>query len=111
MLAYTALQYSFRWAVLLHIFNNLIINEGLTRSSTILPATVENTFWILLKLLWAIGAVILLFRHRHIIKQELCANQSPKGTILTIGTAPWFLFYLLINLLLAIGMVEPLLIH
>lgn len=111
VLAYTALQYSFRWAVLLHIFNNLIINEGLTRLSTILPVTAESTFWILLKLLWAIGAVILLFRHRHIIKQKLHANQSPKGTVLTVCTAPWFLFYLLINLLLAISMVEPLFIH
>lgn len=67
VLGYTAMEYSIGWSMALHMFNNLILSDLLTRLMSPLPEMFANAIqgWVIL-LLSVAGLVILLKRRREI---------------------------------------------
>lgn len=69
VLGYVAVEYSLGWAVLLHVLNNMVLADFMTRLSAILPAGVGDLITLLFIWACAIASVVILIRKR----RELCA--------------------------------------
>ena len=64
VLGYVALEYSMGWAMVLHMINNLLVADSLTRLSDLLPPWAGEVLYALILLGSAIGTVIILIRRR-----------------------------------------------
>lgn len=68
ILGYTAAEYSIHWAIVLHVFNNMILGEVLTRAMNLLPGWLgELIFFVILWVCAVASIVILLVKLRQII--------------------------------------------
>lgn len=48
LLGYVTVEYSFRWAVALHLFNNLVLADLLSRLMNVLPVFLQNSLYFLI---------------------------------------------------------------
>ena len=69
LLGYLATEYSLKWAIGLHLFNNLILAEGLTRLTEQLPVMLADGIFSGLFLICSILSVVILVRNRSVIRQ------------------------------------------
>ncbi|MBE6924947.1 MAG: CPBP family intramembrane metalloprotease [Ruminococcaceae bacterium] len=88
VLGYVTLEHNIGWAMVLHMFNNLIISDNLTRLSELLP---ENTgsllIWAVIGL-FTLAAVVILIAQRKKIKAYLQSNQDEAGCAKAFWSAP-----------------------
>lgn len=68
ILGYVALEYSIFWAVALHMFNNLVIADWMTRALSLLPIPLQNLIDLGLIGGCAIGSIVLLALKRQEIR-------------------------------------------
>lgn len=69
VLGYVAAEYSVFWAMLLHMINNLVVADSLSRLTQSLPVEAANlVLWAIL-LLFTVSAVVVLIRNRQAIRQ------------------------------------------
>ncbi len=68
VLGYCAVEYSIVWAVLLHVFNNLILADLMARLTELLPAAAADAFNGLVIAAFALAAVVILIRKRREIR-------------------------------------------
>lgn len=68
VLGYAAAEYSIYWAIGLHIFNNLVMADLMTRLVELLPETVGEMLSGLVVIAFAIAAVVILLVKRKEIK-------------------------------------------
>lgn len=71
ILGYTAVEYSIHWAIVLHMFNNLILGEVLTRITYLLPLWAGELIYF--AIIWgcAVAAVAILIVKRRQIRDYL----------------------------------------
>lgn len=99
VLGYVTVEYNIGWAMVLHMFNNLIIADTMTRLLSDLPASVSDTiFWVLMALFTAAAVVALVIKRDQVVeyfKREkidpLCAK--------AFFTAPGIIVLLIVLLL------------
>lgn len=89
VLGYVAMEYSLIWSIVLHIFNNFIMCDLMTRAledcSMLVQYLIEHSF------LWATGiiAIVILIRNRQSIfswiRNNLCEKKIVVWTLTSVG--------------------------
>jgi len=88
VLGYTAMEYSIGWAMVLHMFNNLILGDSLMRLSSLFGTGVGDVvFWMICLISGAAAAAIVL-RSRKQIRVWLKENPPSKGMMGIFFSAP-----------------------
>lgn len=88
VLGYVTLEHNIAWAMVLHMFNNLIISDTMTRLLT--PLTDELEFWIsfgVIGLFTLVGVVTLIVQHKKIF-HYLTSNRDDPDCAKAFWTAP-----------------------
>lgn len=88
ILGYTASEYSILWAMVLHMFNNLILSDVLSRLTGLLPGVVGD--WISLAVILILGLLGIGFLLRNRKKIHAFHQREPirKGLLFRFFTAP-----------------------
>lgn len=106
LLGYTAMEYSIGWSILLHMVNNLLFADSLSRLLDKLPQMVGNGIQILLCAAFTLGGItILVFRRKEIqnyFRFERMDGRCVSCFFLNSGTIV-FLLLMLINIFLSLG--------
>ena len=68
VLGYVTVEYSMVWAVILHMINNLVIADMLTRVTSFLPETIAGVIIWLILLAFAVAGLVVLIRRREDIR-------------------------------------------
>lgn len=88
VLGYVTLEYSIVWAIVLHIFNNLVLSDLLSRLSEILPEGVGDLIFLGILVVAAIAALVILLVCRKDVKAYFRANPKDKPTFRGFLSAP-----------------------
>lgn len=76
--AYVSLEYSLIWSICLHIFNNLVLGEGLSYLDSLAPGLAEPVSLTLMGL-GSLFALFFLYKNRASLTAYLAGNPTPKG--------------------------------
>ena len=88
ILGYVALEYDLTWAIVLHMFNNLILSDTLYRlGQMLLGAWADLLVWGTV-LLFSVAAVVVLVRRRRQIGGHLRRERMDGLTVRAFFTAP-----------------------
>ena len=87
---YVSTEYAIKWAIVLHIINNLFINNFVIKAIGMLPLEIQPGVCIL----FILAGVYILFINRVKIKNYLANNKSPQNTYFIGWTSAWFIIYL-----------------
>lgn len=88
VLGYVTVEYNIGWAILLHMFNNLILGDSMTRLTSLLPQPWSDlSYWILI-IGCAIAAVLVLVTNRHRIRVWLQCNHDEPQCAAAFWSAP-----------------------
>ncbi len=108
VLGYVALEFSFKWAVFLHILNNFVFSELLGRFLELLDPSLSDVIIYALYIIFFIGGVLSLYVERHRIRVYLSVNKSDKKVYIYAFTAFWMVVFIGANLLMAFTGITPL---
>ncbi len=88
VLGYTAVEYSVGWAMVLHMFNNLVLGDMMSRLLSYLPGIFEDILFGFL--LWgvAIAAIVIAVVKRDEIRAYISANPVNNRSIRAFFSAP-----------------------
>lgn len=100
ILAYLTLEYSIKWAILLHIINNLVFGYLLDMAVSGLSALMQNVIVYGIIGLFFVGGIIILFRKRISVKQYIAGNRTEKQLYRYTLTSRWVLVFIAFNLLM-----------
>lgn len=103
VLGYTAMEYSITWAILLHMINNFVFGELLSRTTGIF----EYISPLILTLLFFAG-IIILWNNRSGVKAYLTEHTTEKGKYRYAFTTVPILLFILYHLISGIAMLTPL---
>lgn len=99
VLGYVAIEYSIAWAMVLHMFNNLIVADVLTRLTEGLSAGwADWIFWIFM-VAASIAALVTVIIHRKEIKGYIRDNKVEDTSVACFFTAPGILVLMAVMLL------------
>lgn len=101
ILGYVAVEYSLKWAILVHIFNNFAISTVLGGMISQLPSENQQYANLLFIGLGLIGGLLVLFFQKRKLTDYLQKNKTQKGSYKAALTSVWFL----ISIALGIGMI------
>jgi hypothetical protein len=76
---YVAIEYSIKWTILLHIYNNLLLATVLPVLMEKLPQSWQQPSDILLGIVFTLASILILVRNRPRIKEYLHKNKSDKS--------------------------------
>ena len=108
ILAYVTLEYSIGWAMVLHMFNNMILGDSLTRISELFqPWVGELVFAVII---WGcfIGSLFILWRKRRQIRAYCTDDQTHPQCLEAFVTSPGILVLsglMIASLLLSLVMI------
>jgi len=88
LLGYVALEYSIGWAMVLHMINNMLVADSLTRLSYLLPPWAGELIFALLLGGSAIAGVIILVRKRKAIASYCRENPIHPWCVSSFFSAP-----------------------
>ncbi len=99
---YVAMEYSIAWAMLLHMFNNLVLGDTLTRLMMALPEILQSLLMMAITYGCGIAAIVLLVNKKHEIRGYLWTSPMDKhcvrGLLLNWG-------FILLALMMAANMI------
>lgn len=102
VLGYVALEYNIGWAMVLHMFNNLIVADVIPRLLSGLPEAVSDLiFWGVL-IAFGVAAIVVLILKRRQIGEYLSREQEDQTCYQAFFTAPGIIV-LLVELMLTIA--------
>lgn len=107
VLGYVALEFSFKWAVVLHILNNLVLSELLGRFLEMLDPSLSDMILYALYIIFFVGGVLVLYVERKRICEYLSVNRTERKVYVYAFTAFWMVVFIGINLLLAFTGITP----
>lgn len=107
ILGYVTIEYSIRWAILLHIFNNFIFSQLLSLVTAALSPAMQDLIITGVMVLFFIGGMIILFKKRLAIKQYFADNRSGQHCYRYALTSCWMLIFIVLNLILAVSGITP----
>lgn len=106
VLGYVAIEYSLIWSIVLHILNNLVLVDLLTKALNGFSEQVQYIVeYSVTGIFFLIGLVIVIRKHAEIaafIRQNKWEKPKMRWIMSTVGV----ILFLLLNLLLAISMLE-----
>ena len=95
---YLAMEYSIVWSILLHILNNLVFSDLLSRFTEGLPEAAANLISYGIMGIFTVIACVFLYKKKDSIRAWLKANPLPKNTASGLLPDSGFCFLLYWNL-------------
>jgi len=99
VLGYVTIEHSVVWAIVLHIFNNLVLSDLLGRFTERLPEGMGDLIFIAILTAAAIAAAVILLVRRKDIKAYFRENPKDKLTVKGFLTAPCVVIFGVLMLL------------
>lgn len=100
ILGYVAVEYSLKWAIFIHIFNNFAISTVLSGALARLPGEMQHAAGLLFIVLGLLGGALVLLGQRKQIGAYPQQNAPRKGMYRAALASRWFL----LSIVLGIGM-------
>lgn len=104
ILGYTAMEYSILWAMVLHMLNNLVLGDMLTRLTSLWAAPIADLFFFVIILVSSIAAVVILICNRHSIRLRVRGDRMDRCCIKAFVTAVPNILLSVLMLISAISM-------
>lgn len=101
VLGYVAAEHSILWAMVLHMFNNLILGDVMTRLTSGLPGPVGDVILWAVIVAFSVGALLAAAFYRKEIAAYIRANKVEDKTVSCFFTAPGILVltaFMLLNI-------------
>lgn len=108
VLAYTAVEYSLLWSVVLHIANNFVFAELMTRAGELLGETAGMILSGVVVLGFFVAAIVILWQNRSRIKEYIEENRAEKGVYRAAFTTVPMILFIGFHLLVAVMMIQKL---
>lgn len=106
--SYVTLEYSILWAMAFHIFNNLVIGDGLTYVYSFLPDSAASLLHLIILLIGANIAAIFLFKNKIDIKRYVQENCANPGTYRQAFRSVWFWLFACLMCLTSLTLIRHL---
>ena len=104
---YLAMEYSIVWSILLHILNNLVFSDLLSRFTEGLPEAAANLISYGIMGIFTVIACVFLYKKKDSIRAWLKANPLPKKYCLWAFTGFWFLLFTVLEFIAAFAALTP----
>ena len=104
---YLAMEYSIVWSILLHILNNLVFSDLLSRFTEGLPEAAANLISYGTMGVFTVIACIFLYKKKDSIGAWLKANPIPKKYCIWAFTGFWFLLFTVLEFIAAFAALTP----
>lgn len=106
--SYVTLEYSILWAMAFHIFNNLVIGDGLTYVYSFLPDSAASLLHLIILLIGASIAAIFLFKNKTDIKMYVRENCAYPGAYRQAFRSVWFWLFACLMCLTSLTLIRHL---
>ncbi len=106
--SYVTLEYSILWAMAFHIFNNLVIGDGLTYVYSFLPDSVASLLHLIILLIGASIAAIFLFKNKTDIKRYVRETYAYPGAYRQAFRSVWFWLFACLMCLTSLTLIRHL---
>ena len=104
IMGYLTVEYSVVWAIALHMFNNLVLADLLTRLTSGLPEVVVGIINLLLLGGCAVGSLVILIRKRHEVAAYNRSEWMDRRVLKCFFTNSGILVLVALMLLMAISL-------
>ncbi len=108
VLGYTAMNYSIKWSVLLHIINNFVFGELFTRLISGMNESVQSMVFYAVEGAFLAGTVLLMVMNREKIREEMKETRIERGLLGVTCSSIWLLIFFAFQLFLGISGIEKL---
>lgn len=102
VLGYVTVEYSIVWAIVLHIFNNLVMSDLLTRLTSSLPELASTWLFYGILVIATLAAVVLVIVKRKQVKAYFAQNPCDRLALRAMITSPGILVFGVLMLLMAL---------
>ena len=103
---YAAMEYSIYFSILLHVLNNLLFGDVLTKLIERLPVGGQNLVYIIVVGGLAAAGCVVAFRHRKEIVSYFKRNNTQRKYYVYAFTAVWMLLFIFMEVLNMMGGME-----
>lgn len=103
---YAAVEYSIYFSILLHVLNNLLFGDVLTKLIERLPVGGQNLVYIIVVGGLAAAGCVVAFRHRKEIVSYFKRNNTQRKYYVYAFTAVWMLLFIFMEVLNMMGGME-----
>lgn len=107
ILGYVTVEYSFKWAVILHIINNFIFAELLGYLKIQYFPNFHEFNLIMLSIFFIIGAIVLI-KNRQYLRQYIATHRSERNVYQYTFSSLWIVLFIALNIVLAFTGIQPL---
>ncbi|MCI2174713.1 MAG: CPBP family glutamic-type intramembrane protease [Bifidobacterium thermacidophilum] len=101
VLGYIATEYGLVWSIALHITNNFVFSDLLSRLLAVMPQDAQNVVGYGFTIAVGVGSLLYLILRFSRIRDYMKAHRSPQGTVAACWSSPWFLVFLVLSFLVA----------
>nr|WP_288824937.1 type II CAAX endopeptidase family protein [uncultured Clostridium sp.] len=108
VLGYTAMKYSIKWAVLLHIINNFVFGELLTRLLSGISESMQSIVLYGIEGAFLAGTVVLMLMNKTEIREKMKGIKIDRGLLGVTFTSIWLLIFIIFQLAQGISGIEKL---
>jgi membrane protease YdiL (CAAX protease family) len=108
VLGYTAMKYSIKWAVLLHIINNFVFGDLLSRMLSGMNETMQSVVLYGIEGAFLAGTVILMILRKNEIRESLKGRKIDRGLLGVTFSSIWLLIFIIFQLFQGISGIEKL---
>ena len=102
VLGYVTVEYSVVWAIVLHIFNNLVMSDLLSRLTGFIPEMAGNLLFYGILLVAAVAAVIVIVRDRLEVTMYFGKNPYDRKALRAFITSPAIIIFAVLMLLMSL---------
>lgn len=96
LLGYVAAEYSIGWSMVLHMFNNLVLSDLMSRLETVLPEVIMGSIYVTIFYLLALIGACILLAFRNDIQMFRRANPIDKGYLKAVFWNPGMVIVMVI---------------
>lgn len=102
VLGYVTLRYSIKWAMVLHVINNLVFGDLMGYFTKNMSESMQTTIWGSIYTVFLMGSIWVLFMKRKEIKNYIVENKS-RGYIKVFSSLGMILFLIAMVFMAALG--------
>lgn len=108
VLSYTAIEYSFKWAVALHMINNLVMGNVLSMVLSPFSLEVQTLVTLGILVFFFVMAIYYLWRYRSEIREFFKTQPAEPKSYRLVLTSVGMILFTLVNLYMMISTITPL---
>ena len=106
VLAYVTIEYSIKWAMVIHVINNLVFGDVLGFILANFSTTSQEVFNITMLIVLFVGGAFVLFKNGNYIRKYIESNRSEKGLYKYTFTSFWVIIFLSVCFLVALSGIQ-----